>query len=50
MNGQSGIIGDLNEIMVLSQTWPRENKGLKTKKSGKMRKCNKCVGQTRPYT
>ena len=36
MNGQSGIIGDLNEKWVKGQTRPYGNKELKTKKE-KMR-------------
>ena len=36
MNGQSGIIGDLNEKWVKGQTRPYGNKELKTKKD-KMR-------------
>ena len=49
MNGQSGIIGDLNEKCVKGQTRRYGNKELKTKKE-KMRNKNECVGQTWPYT
>ena len=46
MNGQSGIIGDLNEKGV---TRPYGNKELKTKKE-KMRNEKGVEGQTWPYT
>ena len=49
LNGQSGIIGDLNEKWVKGQTRPYGNKELKTKKE-KMRNEDRVEGQTWPYT
>ena len=49
MNGQSGIIGDLNEKWVKGETRPYGNKELKTKKE-KMGNENRVEGQTWPYT
>ena len=49
MNGQSGIIGDLNEKWVEGQTRPYGNKELKTKKEKKKNE-NRVEGQTWPYT
>ena len=49
MNGQRGIIGDLNEKWVKGQTRPYGNKELKAKKE-KMRNENRVEGQTWPYT
>ena len=49
MNGQKGIIGDLNEKWVKGQTKPYGNKELKAKKK-KMRNEDRVEGQTWPYT